>query len=205
VPADDLTDPAPPRPIRTWTRPPPVARRVRQGIFPAIDPLDSHLAHSRPVVVGEEHYRVAAAPRKSSANTRRLKDIIAFWHGRAVGRRQASARARKIEKFLSQPMHRGRAFTNLPGIFVSLEDTIRSFKAVCDGEYDTCRNRPSTMSAPSTTGGQGEKMPRGLRGGGKAPLLPGLAGTRTVQRRGRPGRRVGTRATSGSCPATRRS
>jgi F-type H+-transporting ATPase subunit beta len=89
-------------------------------------------------VVGEEHYQVARRTQEILQQYKALKDIIAI-----LGMDELSeddkitvARARKIEKFLSQPMHVAEQFTNLPGIFVSLEDTIRSFKAVCDGDYD---------------------------------------------------------------------
>jgi F-type H+-transporting ATPase subunit beta len=139
VPADDLTDPAPATAYSHLDATTILSRDVfAKAIFPAIDPLDSTSRILDPLVVGEEHYRVARRTQEILQQYKALKDIIAI-----LGMDELSeddklvvARARKIEKFLSQPMHVAEAFTNLPGIFVSLEDTIRSFKAVCEGEYD---------------------------------------------------------------------
>jgi F-type H+-transporting ATPase subunit beta len=139
VPADDLTDPAPATAYSHLDATTILSRDVfAKAIFPAIDPLDSTSRILDPLVVGEEHYQVARRTQEILQQYKALKDIIAI-----LGMDELSeddklvvARARKIEKFLSQPMHVAEAFTNLPGIFVSLEDTIRSFKAVCDGEYD---------------------------------------------------------------------
>jgi F-type H+/Na+-transporting ATPase subunit beta len=139
VPADDLTDPAPATAYSHLDATTILSRDVfAKAIFPAIDPLDSTSRILDPLVVGDEHYRVARRTQEILQQYKALKDIIAI-----LGMDELSeedkiivARARKIEKFLSQPMHVAEAFTNLPGIFVSLEDTIRSFKAVCEGEYD---------------------------------------------------------------------
>ncbi|HXQ46174.1 MAG TPA: F0F1 ATP synthase subunit beta [Caulobacteraceae bacterium] len=139
VPADDLTDPAPATAYSHLDATTILSRDVfAKAIFPAIDPLDSTSRILDPLVVGEEHYQVARRTQEILQQYKALKDIIAI-----LGMDELSeddklivARARKIEKFLSQPMHVAEAFTNLPGIFVSLEDTIRSFKAVCDGDYD---------------------------------------------------------------------
>ena len=139
VPADDLTDPAVATAYSHLDATTILSRDVfAKAIFPAIDPLDSTSRILDPLVVGEEHYRVARRTQEILQQYKALKDIIAI-----LGMDELSeddklvvARARKIEKFLSQPMHVAEAFTNLPGIFVSLEDTIRSFKAVCEGEYD---------------------------------------------------------------------
>jgi len=139
VPADDLTDPAPATAYSHLDATTILSRDVfAKAIFPAIDPLDSTSRILDPLVVGEEHYRVARRTQEILQQYKALKDIIAI-----LGMDELSeddklvvARARKIEKFLSQPMHVAEAFTNLPGIFVSLDDTIRSFKAVCEGEYD---------------------------------------------------------------------
>ena len=139
VPADDLTDPAPATAYSHLDATTILSRDVfAKAIFPAIDPLDSTSRILDPLVVGEEHYRVARRTQEILQQYKALKDIIAI-----LGMDELSeddklivARARKIEQFLSQPMHVAEAFTNLPGIFVSLEDTIRSFKAVCEGEYD---------------------------------------------------------------------
>ncbi|HLK24127.1 MAG TPA: F0F1 ATP synthase subunit beta [Caulobacteraceae bacterium] len=139
VPADDLTDPAPATAYSHLDATTILSRDVfAKAIFPAVDPLDSTSRILDPLVVGEEHYQVARRTQEILQQYKALKDIIAI-----LGMDELSeedkiivARARKIEKFLSQPMHVAEAFTNLPGVFVPLEDTIRSFKAVCDGEYD---------------------------------------------------------------------
>jgi F-type H+-transporting ATPase subunit beta len=139
VPADDLTDPAPATAYSHLDATTILSRDVfAKAIFPAIDPLDSTSRILDPLVVGDEHYQVARRTQEILQQYKALKDIIAI-----LGMDELSeedklivARARKIERFLSQPMHVAEAFTNLPGIFVSLEDTIRSFKGVCEGEYD---------------------------------------------------------------------
>jgi F-type H+/Na+-transporting ATPase subunit beta len=139
VPADDLTDPAPATAYSHLDATTILSRDVfALGIFPAVDPLDSTSRILDPLVIGEEHYRVARRVQEILQQYKALKDIIAI-----LGMDELSeddklvvARARKITQFLSQPMHVAEAFTNLPGVFVQLEDTIRSFKAVCDGEYD---------------------------------------------------------------------
>ncbi len=139
VPADDLTDPAPATAYSHLDATTILSRDVfALGIFPAVDPLDSTSRILDPLVIGEEHYTVARRVQEILQQYKALKDIIAI-----LGMDELSeddkvvvARARKITQFLSQPMHVAEAFTNLPGIFVPLEDTIRSFKAVCEGEYD---------------------------------------------------------------------
>ncbi|MFO1015753.1 MAG: F0F1 ATP synthase subunit beta [Caulobacteraceae bacterium] len=139
VPADDLTDPAPATSFAHLDATTVLSRDIAaQGIFPAVDPLDSTSRILDPLVIGEEHYNVARRTQEILQQYKALKDIIAI-----LGMDELSeedkltvARARKISRFLAQPLHVAEAFTNLPGIFVSLEDTIRSFKAVCDGEYD---------------------------------------------------------------------
>jgi F-type H+/Na+-transporting ATPase subunit beta len=139
VPADDLTDPAPATSFAHLDATTVLSRDIAaQGLFPAIDPLDSTSRILDPLVIGDEHYLVARRVQEILQQYKALKDIIAI-----LGMDELSeedkltvARARKIQRFLSQPMHVAEAFTNQPGVFVSLEDTIRSFKAVCDGEYD---------------------------------------------------------------------
>jgi F-type H+-transporting ATPase subunit beta len=139
VPADDLTDPAPATSFAHLDATTVLSRDIAaQGIFPAIDPLDSTSRILDPLVIGDEHYQVARRVQEILQQYKALKDIIAI-----LGMDELSeedklvvARARKIQRFLSQPFHVAEAFTNTPGVFVSLEDTIRSFKAVCDGEYD---------------------------------------------------------------------
>src|SRR6202142_4447281 len=139
VPADDLTDPAPATSFAHLDATTVLSRQIAElGIYPAVDPLDSTSRILDPQVIGEEHYNVARRVQEILQQYKALKDIIAI-----LGMDELSeddkvvvARARKIPQFLSQPMHVAEAFTNLPGIFVPLEDTIRSFKAVCDGQYD---------------------------------------------------------------------
>ena len=139
VPADDLTDPAPAASFAHLDAKTVLSRDIAAlGIFPAVDPLDSTSRILDPLVVGEEHYMVARRVQEILQQYKSLKDIIAI-----LGMDELSeedkltvARARKISQFLSQPLHVAEAFTNQPGVFVSLEDTIKSFKAVCDGEYD---------------------------------------------------------------------
>ncbi len=139
VPADDLTDPAPATAYSHLDATTILSRDVfAKAIFPAVDPLDSTSRILDPLVIGDEHYQVARRTQEILQQYKALKDIIAI-----LGMDELSeedkiivARARKIEKFLSQPMHVAEAFTNQPGVFVPLEDTIRSFKAVCEGEYD---------------------------------------------------------------------
>ncbi len=139
VPADDLTDPAPATSFAHLDATTVLSRDIAaQGIFPAVDPLDSTSRILDPLVVGLEHYQVARQVQEILQSYRSLKDIIAI-----LGMDELSeedkltvARARKISRFLSQPFHVAEAFTNQPGKFVTLEETIKSFKAVCDGEYD---------------------------------------------------------------------
>ncbi|MDP1985654.1 F0F1 ATP synthase subunit beta, partial [Phenylobacterium sp.] len=139
VPADDLTDPAPATSFAHLDATTVLSRDIAaQAIFPAVDPLDSTSRIMDPLVIGDEHYAVARRVQEILQQYKALKDIIAI-----LGMDELSeedklivARARKIQRFLSQPFHVAEQFTNTPGIFVSLEDTIRSFKALCDGEYD---------------------------------------------------------------------
>jgi F-type H+-transporting ATPase subunit beta len=139
VPADDLTDPAPAASFAHLDATTVLSRDIAsQGIFPAVDPLDSTSRIMDPLVIGEEHYLVARRVQETLQTYKQLKDIIAI-----LGMDELSeedklvvARARKIQRFLSQPFHVAEQFTNTPGVLVSLEDTIRSFKALVDGEYD---------------------------------------------------------------------
>ena len=139
VPADDLTDPAPATSFAHLDAKTVLNRDIAaMGIFPAVDPLDSTSRILDPLVIGEEHYNVARRTQEILQQYRALRDIIAI-----LGMDELSeedkltvARARKIQRFLSQPFHVAEAFTNQPGAFVQLEDTIRSFKAIADGTYD---------------------------------------------------------------------
>src|SRR5579862_8327002 len=139
VPADDLTDPAPATAFAHLDATTVLSRAISElGIFPAVDPLDSTSRILDPLVVGEEHYQTARRVQEILQQYKALKDIIAI-----LGMDELSeddklvvARARKISQFLSQPLNVAVAFNNMPGVIVPLEDTIRSFKAICDGEYD---------------------------------------------------------------------
>ena len=139
VPADDLTDPAPAASFAHLDATTVLNRAIsEQGIYPAVDPLDSTSRILDPRIIGEEHYSVARRVQGILQQYKALKDIIAI-----LGMDELSeddkltvARARKIQRFLSQPFHVAEQFTNSPGKLVPLEDTIASFKAVCDGEYD---------------------------------------------------------------------
>jgi len=139
VPADDLTDPAPATSFAHLDATTVLSRQIAElGIYPAVDPLDSTSRALSPQVVGEEHYRVAREVQRILQTYKSLQDIIAI-----LGMDELSeedklvvARARKIQRFLSQPFHVAEVFTGFPGVFVKLEDTIRSFAAIVSGEYD---------------------------------------------------------------------
>jgi F-type H+-transporting ATPase subunit beta len=139
VPADDLTDPAPATSFAHLDATTVLNRQIAElGIFPAVDPLDSTSRALDPRIVGEEHYRTAREVQRILQTYKSLQDIIAI-----LGMDELSeedklivARARKIQRFLSQPFHVAEVFTGTPGVFVKLEDTIRSFAAICAGEYD---------------------------------------------------------------------
>ncbi|HUB84310.1 MAG TPA: F0F1 ATP synthase subunit beta, partial [Rhizomicrobium sp.] len=139
VPADDLTDPAPATSFAHLDATTVLSRDIASlGIFPAVDPLDSTSRILDPQVIGEEHYTVARRVQEVLQQYKALKDIIAI-----LGMDELSeddklvvARARKIQRFLSQPFHVAEQFTNSPGKFVELADTIRSFKAIVDGAHD---------------------------------------------------------------------
>jgi len=139
VPADDLTDPAPAASFAHLDATTVLNRAISEkGIYPAVDPLDSTSRSLDPLVVGDEHYKVARDVQKILQTYKSLQDIIAI-----LGMDELSeddklivARARRIERFLSQPFHVAEVFTGSPGVYVQLADTIRSFKAIVAGEYD---------------------------------------------------------------------
>ena len=139
VPADDLTDPAPATSFAHLDATTVLNRAISEkGIYPAVDPLDSTSRSLDPRIVGEEHYQVARDVQRILQTYKSLQDIIAI-----LGMDELSeddklivARARKIERFLSQPFHVAEVFTGSPGVFVAVADTIRSFKAIVAGEYD---------------------------------------------------------------------
>jgi F-type H+-transporting ATPase subunit beta len=139
VPADDLTDPAPATSFSHLDATTVLSRALTEiGIYPAVDPLDSTSRALDPRIVGEEHYTTAREVQRILQSYKSLQDIIAI-----LGMDELSeedklivARARKIQRFLSQPFFVAEVFTGQPGAFVELQDTIRSFKAICAGEYD---------------------------------------------------------------------
>ena len=140
VPADDLTDPSPATTFAHLDSTVVLSRNVAElGIYPAVDPLDSTSRQLDPLIVGEEHYRTARAVQNTLQRYKELRDIIAI-----LGMDELSpedkltvSRARKIQRFLSQPFFVAEAFTNAPGKFVSLKDNIRGFKGIVEGEYDS--------------------------------------------------------------------
>ena len=139
VPADDLTDPAPATSFAHLDATTVLSRQIAElGIYPAVDPLDSTSRILDPRVIGEEHYGVARRVQETLQKYKSLQDIIAI-----LGMDELSEddklvvdRARKIQKFLSQPFHVAEVFTGSPGVFVSLQDTIKGFKGLVEGEYD---------------------------------------------------------------------
>ena len=139
VPADDLTDPAPATAFAHLDATTVLSRAISElGIYPAVDPLDSTSTLLQPHIVGEEHYRCARDVQRVLQRYKELQDIIAILGMDELSEedKQTVARARKIQKFLSQPFHVAEQFTNIPGKLVSLADTIRSFRGIVDGEYD---------------------------------------------------------------------
>jgi F0F1-type ATP synthase, beta subunit len=139
VPADDLTDPSPATTFLHLDSTVVLSRDIASlGIYPAVDPLDSTSRQLDPQVVGEEHYHVARQVQATLQRYKELRDIIAI-----LGMDELSpedklvvARARKIQRFLSQPFHVAEVFTGSPGKYVTLEDTIKGFKRIVNGECD---------------------------------------------------------------------
>ena len=139
VPADDLTDPAPATSFAHLDATTVLSRQIAElGIYPAVDPLDSTSRILDPRIIGEEHYGVARKVQETLQKYKSLQDIIAI-----LGMDELSEddklvvdRARKIQKFLSQPFHVAEVFTGSPGVFVSLQETIKGFKGLVEGEYD---------------------------------------------------------------------
>jgi F-type H+-transporting ATPase subunit beta len=139
VPADDLTDPAPATTFAHLDATVVLSRQIAElGLYPAVDPLDSTSRILDPRVIGEEHYQVARGVQKVLQRYKELQDIIAI-----LGMEELSdedklivARARKLQRFLSQPFHVAEAFTGRPGVFVPLKETIRGFKEILEGKHD---------------------------------------------------------------------
>jgi len=139
VPADDLTDPAPATTFAHLDATTVLNRSIAElGIYPAVDPLDSTSRILDPRVVGEEHYNTARAVQKVLQTYKALQDIIAILGMDELSEddKRVVSRARKIQRFLSQPFHVAEVFTGAPGKLVALEDTIKGFKAIVAGEYD---------------------------------------------------------------------
>jgi F-type H+-transporting ATPase subunit beta len=139
VPADDLTDPAPATSFSHLDATTVLSRQIAElGIYPAVDPLDSTSRILDPRVLGDEHYQIAREVQRILQSYKSLQDIIAI-----LGMDELSeedklvvARARKIQRFLSQPFHVAEVFTGFPGKFVEIKDTIKGFKELCDGTHD---------------------------------------------------------------------
>ncbi|CAN0408827.1 unnamed protein product, partial [Discosporangium mesarthrocarpum] len=139
VPADDLTDPAPATTFAHLDATTVLSRQIAElGIYPAVDPLDSTSRMLDPRVIGDEHYETARATQKLLQDYKGLQDIIAI-----LGMDELSeddkltvARARKVQRFMSQPFTVAEVFTGTPGVFVSLEDTIKGFQEILSGAHD---------------------------------------------------------------------
>ena len=144
VPADDLTDPAPATSFAHLDATTTLSRAISElGIYPAVDPLDSTSTILKPDVVGNEHYEVATRVQEILQRYKELQDIIAI-----LGIDELSdedkvvvQRARKVERFLSQPFFVAEAFTGTPGQYVPIEETVRSFKEIVDGQHDDVPER----------------------------------------------------------------
>jgi F-type H+-transporting ATPase subunit beta len=151
VPADDLTDPAPATAFAHLDATTVLSRQLAElGIYPAVDPLDSTSRILDPKIVGEEHYAVARQVQATLQRYKELQDIIAI-----LGMDELSeddkltvARARKIQRFLSQPFHVAEAFTGAPGKYVKLKDTVKSFKEIVEGKYDDLPEQAFYMVGP---------------------------------------------------------
>jgi F-type H+/Na+-transporting ATPase subunit beta len=139
VPADDLTDPSPATTFLHLDSTVVLSRDIAAlGIYPAVDPLDSTSRQLDPLVVGEEHYTVARGVQQTLQRYKELRDIIAIlgMDELAAEDKLVVARARKVQRFLSQPFHVAEVFTGSPGKYVSLKDTIKGFKGIVNGDYD---------------------------------------------------------------------
>ncbi len=139
VPADDLTDPSPATTFLHLDSTVVLSRDIASlGIYPAVDPLDSSSRQLDPLVVGEEHYSVARGVQQTLQRYKELRDIIAIlgMDELAPEDKLAVARARKIQRFLSQPFHVAEVFTGSPGKYVTLKETIKGFKGIVNGDYD---------------------------------------------------------------------
>jgi len=139
VPADDLTDPAPATTFSHLDATTVLSRKISElGIFPAVDPLESTSRILDPLVVGEDHYNTAQRVKQILQRNKELQDIISILGMEELSEedRLVVTRARKVQRFLSQPMYMAAQFTGLPGVMVSIEETIRGFKMILEGELD---------------------------------------------------------------------
>ena len=139
VPADDLTDPSPATTFAHLDSTVVLSRQIAElGIYPAVDPLDSTSRQLDPLIIGEEHYSVARRVQGVLQRYKELRDIIAILGMDELSEedKQIVTRARKIQRFLSQPFFVAEVFTGSPGKYVSLKDTIAGFKGIVEGEYD---------------------------------------------------------------------
>ena len=196
VPADDLTDPSPATTFAHLDATVVLSRNIASlGIYPAVDPLDSTSRQLDPNVIGNEHYDTARRVQSTLQKYKELKDIIAILGMDELSEedKQAVSRARKIERFFSQPFHVAEVFTGSPGKYVSLKDTIRGFKMIVDGECDHLPEQAFYM-----VGGideaieKAKKIAAGLkeqRHGIHHPLRHRQRRSRDLPRRGRAGRR----------------
>src|SRR5512147_1021306 len=151
VPADDITDPAPATAFAHLDATTVLSRQLTElGIYPAVDPLDSTSRILDPQIVGEDHYKVARRVQQTLQRYKDLQDIIAILGMDELSEddKMVVARARKIQRFLSQPFHVAEAFTGAPGKYVKLKDTVRSFKEILDGKYDHLPEQAFYMVGP---------------------------------------------------------
>jgi F-type H+-transporting ATPase subunit beta len=139
VPADDLTDPAPATTFAHLDATTVLSRKIAAlGIYPAVDPLDSTSRILDPAIIGEEHYNCAQRVKMILQRYNELQDIIAILGMEELSEEDKLVvyRARKVQRFLSQPFHVAEQFTGIPGVFVQIEDTIKGFNMIMDGELD---------------------------------------------------------------------
>ena len=151
VPADDLTDPSPATTFAHLDATVVLSRQIAAlGIYPAVDPLESSSRQLDPNIVGQEHYDTAMGVQQVLQRYQELKDIIAILGMDELSEedKQTVDRARKVEKYLSQPFFVAEIFTNSPGKFVSIKDTVRGFKGILDGEYDDIPEQAFLMGGP---------------------------------------------------------
>jgi F-type H+/Na+-transporting ATPase subunit beta len=144
VPADDLTDPAPASVFAHLNATTTLSRAIAEkGIYPAVDPLDSTSTILKPDIVGEEHFQVANQVREILQRYTELQDIIAILGIDELSDedRVTVQRARRVERFLSQPFFVAEAFTGTPGVYVPIEETVRSFKEIIEGKHDDLPER----------------------------------------------------------------